>query len=120
MKRVAIFVAVVLALALAVGCTHVVSAKGGNTAMANDAWFTEITALPLGPPPGLALSTRVYYCPPTTGGAATCMEAEMIENASAGSGGAAAAPAAAPAAEAEKAGEEAGKSTEEAAEEATE
>lgn len=120
MKRVFVFVAVVLALAFAVGCTHVASAKGGNTGMANDAWFTEVTALPMGPPPGLALSTRVYYCPPTTGGAATCMEAEMIENASAGSGGTAATPTAAPAAEAEKAGAEAGAETEGAAEEATE
>lgn len=121
MKRVLFLVAAVLSLALAVGCTHVASAQGGNTAQTNDAWFTEVTALPLGPPPGIALSTRVYYCPPATGGAATCMEAEMIENASAGSGGgAAAAPAPAPAAEAEAAGEAAGAETEAAAEEATE
>jgi hypothetical protein len=102
MKRALILVAAVASLALAVGCTHVFTAQGGNTSHTNDAWFSEITTIPLGPPPGLILSSRVYYCPPTSGGAATCQEAEMIENANPGTGGggggeAAPAPAPAPA-----------------------
>jgi hypothetical protein len=74
------------------GCTYVSSAQGGNTAQTNEAWFTENTGLP-----GLAFSTRVFYCPPMgSGGAATCTEAEYVENAPAAAGGAAPAPAPAP------------------------
>lgn len=78
MRRLIVVAAAVLGLALtATGCTHVRSAMGGDSAMANDAWFTETTGLG----PFLTFSTRVYYCPPMgTGGASTCMEAEMIES----------------------------------------
>lgn len=95
MKRVLITVAAVFSLLLAVAsCTSVTSAAGGNTARTNDAWFTEITGLGSFIP----FSSRVYYCPPTSGGAATCMEAEMIENANPGpQSGGTAAPAPAPA-----------------------
>ena len=74
-----VMAAAVLGLFLATtGCTYVVSAQGGNTSKTNGAWFTEITGLGR----FLPFSTRVYYCPPMgTGGASTCMEAEMIEGA---------------------------------------
>mgnify|MGYP003572184700 FL=1 len=106
MKRAILLLVAILALAVAAGCVSVVSAQGGNTAQTNEAWFTEATTLG---PRGLPLSTRVYYCAPASGGAATCMEAEMIENASAGApeGGAppAAEPEVAPEPEAEAEGE---------------
>ena len=114
MKRLVLITAAVLSLAVAVGCTHVTGASGGNTGMVNDAWFTDVTTIPL-PMAPLIISARVYYCPAASGGAATCMEAEMIENANPGSGGGGeAAPAAA--APAEEAAEDAGEAAEEAAE----
>jgi hypothetical protein len=81
---------------------------GGNTGQTNEAWFTEATTLG---PNGLPLSTRVYYCAPATGGAATCMQADMIEGGAAGApagGGAAPAPAPAPAPMPDEGGEEGG------------
>lgn len=78
MHRLILVATAVLGLALAAtGCTHVRSAMGGESVMANDAWFTETTGLG----PFLPFSSRVYYCPPMgSGGASTCMEAEMIES----------------------------------------
>jgi len=79
-----------IVLAVASGCTYVNSAQGGNTVQTNEAWFTEYTGLG---PQGLIFSTRVYYCPPMcSGGASTCMEAEMIDNAPAAAPGGAGAP----------------------------
>lgn len=80
MKRTVLIAAAVLSLALAGGCTHVITASGGNSTSSNDNWFTEITGFPL----MLIWDARVYYCPATTGGAATCIEAEMIDEASPG------------------------------------
>jgi hypothetical protein len=78
MRKLILVAAAVLGLALTTtGCTHIRSAAGGNSTMANDAWFTQTTGLG----PFLVLSSKVYYCPPMgSGGASTCMEAEMIES----------------------------------------
>jgi len=82
MHRAILAVAAVLALA-AGGCTFVASAQGGNTAKTNEAWFVETVGLP-----GLVFAVHVYYCPPLgSGGAATCQEAEMVENAQPAAGG---------------------------------
>jgi len=99
MRKMMLMMAVVVGLVVAAtGCTHVRSAQGGNTSMTNEAWFTETTGLG----PLLPFSTRVYYCPaPGSGGAATCIEAEMVEEAQPAPPAAAApAPAPAPADEA--------------------
>jgi hypothetical protein len=89
MKRSILLSAAILALFVAVGCTGVSSALGGNTSMTGDAWFTEVTGMPSMVPgmPGMAFSTRIYYCPAPSGGPATCVEAEYVEAGGEASGG---------------------------------
>jgi hypothetical protein len=90
MRRLIIIAVAVLSLAAVAGCSFIGSAQGGNTSMTNEAWFAEHIGLG----PMLIFSSHVYYCPPMgSGGASTCMEAEMIENAPAAAAGAPAAPA---------------------------
>ena len=84
MRRVILASVAALGLCLsATGCSFVTSAMGENSAQSNGAWWVEGTGLNR----FLLFSSKVYYCPPASGGAATCMEAEMIESASAGAGG---------------------------------
>ncbi|MFH1132850.1 MAG: hypothetical protein V1754_16065 [Pseudomonadota bacterium] len=76
---VAVFVLVLSASA----CSFVTSATGGNTGMSNDVWFAEGTGLNQ----MFVWSSKVYYCPPMAGGAATCTEAKMLEEGGTSGGG---------------------------------
>ncbi len=63
------------ALFVAGGCSSVISARGGNTAMAGDAWYTTTVGLPM-----LPFSTHIYYCPKPAGpGPVQCKEAKYVE-----------------------------------------
>ena len=87
MHRIVLALAV-LAVSFAAGCTFVNSGQGGNTAKTNEAWFVESTIVL-----GIPVAIHVFYCPPMgSGGAATCTEAEMIDNAQPASGGGSPAP----------------------------
>jgi hypothetical protein len=59
-----------------VGCANIASSMGANTAQTGEAWYVKTTALG-----GLILSSKVFYCPAPTGGAAKCTEAKMVEGA---------------------------------------
>ncbi len=89
MKRTILLAAALVALFVAVGCTGVSSAVGPNSSMTGDAWFSEVTGMPSMVPgmPGMAFSTRIYYCPAPSGGPATCVEAEYVEAGGEATGG---------------------------------
>ena len=89
MRNAILAVTAVLAISFATtGCTFVANGQGGNTAKTNEAWFVETVGLPM-----LVFAVHVYYCPPMgSGGAATCTEAEMVENAQPAAGGGTTAP----------------------------
>ncbi len=78
MKRLMLLaVAVVGLLATASGCVAISSAKGGNSGMANDTWYTTMVGIPA--PLNVYWATKVFYCPPMSASQSTCTEAEMIE-----------------------------------------
>lgn len=57
------------------GCSSVVSARGGNSAMSGDAWYTTTVGLPM-----LPFSTHIYFCPAPSGpGPVQCKEAKYVE-----------------------------------------
>lgn len=58
-----------LAVAAITGCTSVVSSLPTSTTVNGDAWYTTKKGL----------KSRIYYCPPPTGGPAICTEARYVE-----------------------------------------
>lgn len=58
------------------GCAAITSAQGGNTGETGEAWYVKTTQFY-----GLALSSKVFYCPAPASGPAQCKEAKMVEQA---------------------------------------
>lgn len=61
--------ALLLALVAVTGCTSVVSSLPTMTTVNGDVWYT---TKKLG-------QSKIFYCPPPTGGPAICTEARYIE-----------------------------------------
>jgi hypothetical protein len=61
--------ALLLTLAALTGCTSVVSSLPTVTTVNGDAWYT---TKKLG-------TSKIFYCPPPTGGPAICTEARYID-----------------------------------------
>ena len=57
-------------------CSAVLSSTPTTPSVNGDAWYTEVTGFF-----GMAFSSRVYYCPAPTDGAAVCKEAKYVEQA---------------------------------------
>lgn len=62
--------ALLLAIVAITGCTSVVSSLPTLTTVNGDAWYTTKKML----------KSKIFYCPPPTGGPAICTEAKYIES----------------------------------------
>jgi hypothetical protein len=74
MRRLAHVLVAAGMLAAAGGCATVNSSLPSLTNETGEAWYTEATGFF-----GMTWGSKVWYCPPPSGGAATCKQAKMVE-----------------------------------------
>ncbi len=73
MKRLAHVLVAAGMLAAGSGCAIVTSSQPSITNATGEGWYTEAIGFI-----GITWGSRVWYCPPPSGGAATCKEAKLV------------------------------------------
>ena len=73
MRRLALALVAAGGLVAGGGCAMVTSSQPSVTNATGEAWYTEAIGFV-----GITWGSRVWYCPPPSGGAATCKEAKMV------------------------------------------